>query len=54
MDHLRLPENMACLEKARIIYSAGFFITGERLFTFSGLFLFYVLSIPPCLCGRKQ
>ena len=30
MDHLRLPENMACLEKARIIYSAGFFITGER------------------------
>ncbi|KAL4459058.1 hypothetical protein ABPG75_013923 [Micractinium tetrahymenae] len=27
VDHLRQPENMACLEKARVIYSAGFFIT---------------------------
>lgn len=29
MDHLQQPENFACLEKARVIYSAGFFITGE-------------------------
>jgi len=28
VDHLQQPENMACLEKARIVYSAGFFITG--------------------------
>lgn len=27
-DHLRQPENWACVEKARVIYSAGFFITG--------------------------
>lgn len=27
VDHLQQAENMACLEKARVIYSAGFFIT---------------------------
>ncbi|KAI7844663.1 hypothetical protein COHA_001752 [Chlorella ohadii] len=27
VDHLQQPENMECLEKARVIYSAGFFIT---------------------------
>jgi adenosine kinase len=27
VEHLMQPENFACLEKARVIYSAGFFIT---------------------------
>ena len=27
-DHLRQPENWAAVEASRVIYSAGFFITG--------------------------
>ena len=27
IDHLRKPEHMAILEKAKVVYSAGFFIT---------------------------
>jgi hypothetical protein len=30
-EHLLKPENWACVEKARVAYSAGFFITGERI-----------------------